>query len=161
LTWLGEGFDHVIRALVTQKTYGPLSMDFGFLAFPSDFVAPFSNGEEVRSMMDLSEDTEMCRVLISAMTNIEPIWCGSETGTPWNSASIEVLLKSGATVLRLSIEVTSSRQSILLDLGTPLMGNLSPDDALPPVEGFDARIADHKITRIDDLLPWRYAASAA
>ncbi len=24
-----------------------------------------------------------------------------------------------------------------------------------------ARIADHKITRIDDLLPWRYAASAA
>ena len=24
-----------------------------------------------------------------------------------------------------------------------------------------ARIADHKITRIDELLPWRYAASAA
>ncbi len=24
-----------------------------------------------------------------------------------------------------------------------------------------ARITDHKITRIDDLLPWRYAASAA
>lgn len=24
-----------------------------------------------------------------------------------------------------------------------------------------ARIADHKITRIDDLLPWRYAASEA
>jgi hypothetical protein len=24
-----------------------------------------------------------------------------------------------------------------------------------------ARIADHKITRIDDLLPWRYAATAA
>ena len=24
-----------------------------------------------------------------------------------------------------------------------------------------ARIADHKITRIDELLPWRYAATAA
>lgn len=24
-----------------------------------------------------------------------------------------------------------------------------------------ARIADHKITKIDELLPWRYAASAA
>ena len=24
-----------------------------------------------------------------------------------------------------------------------------------------ARIADHKITRIDDLLPWRYTANAA
>jgi transposase len=23
------------------------------------------------------------------------------------------------------------------------------------------RIADHKITRIDELLPWRYAAAAA
>lgn len=33
------------------------------------------------------------------------------------------------------IEVTSSGQSILLDLGAPLMGNLSPDEALPPVKG--------------------------
>jgi transposase len=24
-----------------------------------------------------------------------------------------------------------------------------------------SRIADHKITRIDELLPWRYAAAAA
>ncbi len=33
------------------------------------------------------------------------------------------------------IEVEASGQSILLDLGAPLMGNLSPVEALPPVKG--------------------------
>ena len=33
------------------------------------------------------------------------------------------------------IEVKSSGQSILLDLGAPLMGNLSPNETLPPVQG--------------------------
>jgi ribonuclease J len=33
------------------------------------------------------------------------------------------------------IEVEASGKSILLDLGMPLMGDLSPDEALPPVKG--------------------------
>lgn len=33
------------------------------------------------------------------------------------------------------IEVEASGKSILVDLGMPLMGNLSPEEALPPVEG--------------------------
>ena len=41
-------------------------------------------------------------------------------------------------------------------------------DAKPPIDDLErwladvlARIAEHKITRIDDLLPWPYAAAAA
>jgi len=30
-----------------------------------------------------------------------------------------------------------------------------------PASPTRSRIADHKITRIDELLPWRYAAAAA
>lgn len=82
LTWLSEGLDHGIRTLVVQKTDGALSMDFGFLAFPSDFDLPFANGEEVLSMVDVSKDTEPCQLLISALCDIEPIWCKSETGNP-------------------------------------------------------------------------------
>lgn len=33
------------------------------------------------------------------------------------------------------IEVKASGQSILLDLGAPLTGNLSPEEALPPIKG--------------------------
>ena len=33
------------------------------------------------------------------------------------------------------VEVEASGQSILLDLGAPLTGNLSPEEALPPVKG--------------------------
>ena len=33
------------------------------------------------------------------------------------------------------IEVETSGKSILLDLGAPLMGDLSPNEALPPVQG--------------------------
>lgn len=33
------------------------------------------------------------------------------------------------------IEIESSGKSILLDLGMPLMGELSPDEAMPPVQG--------------------------
>lgn len=33
------------------------------------------------------------------------------------------------------IEVEASRHSILLDLGAPLMGDLSPEEALPPIRG--------------------------
>ena len=41
--------------------------------------------------------------------------------------------------------------------GTQLNG-VDPQAWLTDVLG---RIADHKITRIDELLPWRYAAAAA
>jgi len=34
-------------------------------------------------------------------------------------------------------------------------------DPRPWLTGVLGRIADHKITRIDELLPWRYAAQAA
>ena len=33
------------------------------------------------------------------------------------------------------VEVEASGQSILLDLGAPLTGDLSPDEALPPIKG--------------------------
>ena len=33
------------------------------------------------------------------------------------------------------VEVEASGKSILLDLGAPLMGDLSPNEALPPVQG--------------------------
>jgi ribonuclease J len=33
------------------------------------------------------------------------------------------------------IEVEATGQSILLDLGAPLSGNLSPEEALPPIDG--------------------------
>ena len=33
------------------------------------------------------------------------------------------------------IEIKASGHSILLDLGAPLMGSLSPEEALPPVKG--------------------------
>jgi hypothetical protein len=82
LTWLSEGIDHGIRTLVAQKTGGALSMDFGFLAFPSNFDLPFSKGEEVLSMADLSKDAKPCQLLISALCGIEPIWCNSESRTP-------------------------------------------------------------------------------
>lgn len=73
-TWLSEGLDHGIRALVAQKTDAALSMDFGFQAIPSDFVPPFKEGEEVSSMANMPQDAEMCWILISAMRDIEPVW---------------------------------------------------------------------------------------
>ncbi len=82
LTWLSEGLDHGIRSVVAQKTVGALSMNFGFLAFPADFDLPFANGEEVLSMEDVSKDAEPCQLLISALCDIEPIWCKPETGPP-------------------------------------------------------------------------------
>jgi IS66 C-terminal element len=41
---------------------------------------------------------------------------------------------------------------------TAKLNGINPQAWLTDVLG---RIADHKITRIDELLPWRYAASAA
>jgi len=41
---------------------------------------------------------------------------------------------------------------------TAKLNGIDPQAWLTNVLG---RIADHKITRIDELLPWRYAANAA
>ena len=41
---------------------------------------------------------------------------------------------------------------------TAKLNGINPQAWLTSVLG---RIADHKITRIDELLPWRYAAAAA
>jgi transposase len=41
---------------------------------------------------------------------------------------------------------------------TAKLNGVDPQGWLTDVLG---RIADHKITRIDELLPWRYAATAA
>lgn len=82
LAWLSEGLNHGLRTIVAQKTGGALSMDFGFLAFSSDFDLPFATGEEVLSMVELSRDAEPCQRLISALCDIEPIWCKSETRSP-------------------------------------------------------------------------------
>ena len=41
---------------------------------------------------------------------------------------------------------------------TAKLSGVNPQAWLTDVLG---RIADHKITRIDELLPWRYAATAA
>ena len=37
----------------------------------------------------------------------------------------------------------------------------APAGTVNGVSAFHVNIADHKITRIDELMPWRYAASAA
>jgi hypothetical protein len=42
--------------------------------------------------------------------------------------------------------------------GTAKLNNVDPQAWLTDVLN---RIADHKITRIDELLPWSYAATAA
>ena len=82
LTWLGEGLAHGIRALAAHKTDGALSMDFGFLAFPSDFDLPFEKGAEVLAMEKMPKEAVPCQILVSAMCGIEPIWNNSETETP-------------------------------------------------------------------------------
>ena len=43
-------------------------------------------------------------------------------------------------------------------IGSAKLNGVDPQAWLTDVLG---RIADHKITRIDELLPWRYAAAAA
>jgi len=43
-------------------------------------------------------------------------------------------------------------------IGSAKLNGVDPQAWLTDVLG---RIADHKITRIDQLLPWRYAAAAA
>ena len=76
--WLNQG----VRSFVTQKSDGALSMDFGFLAFPSDFELPFATGAEVLCMKKMPKEAERCQILISAMSDIEPIWSNSESETP-------------------------------------------------------------------------------
>ena len=74
LTWLGRGLDEGIRTLVDRKADQAFSMDFGFLAFPTDFNMPFTTGEEVLRMRNVEEGAEPCRKLVAAMHNLESIW---------------------------------------------------------------------------------------
>ncbi len=75
-TWLGQGIDKGIRTLAGNLSGGELSMDFGFLAFPSGFYLPFTTGKEVKMISD-PRNSENCQSIVSAINNIEPIWQGS------------------------------------------------------------------------------------
>lgn len=75
LTWLGHGLDVGVRALSNKVTDQKLSMDFGFLAFPTGFDMPFTDGQDVLRMWNMDTDAEPCRKLIAAMNNLESIWC--------------------------------------------------------------------------------------
>ncbi len=82
LTWLGQGLDEGIQALASTKTNDALSMDFGFLAFPPNFKLPFETGEAVLRMRDLPKDDEQCQSLVSAISNLVPVWRHGGSTTP-------------------------------------------------------------------------------
>lgn len=81
LTWMGQGLDEGIQTLASTKANDALSMDFGFLAFPSSFRLPFETGEGVLTMRDLQKDDEECRLLVSAISNLDTVWRHGETTT--------------------------------------------------------------------------------
>jgi len=82
LAWLGHGLNEGVRTLAAKKTDGSLSMDFGFLAFPSGFELPFKTGRQVLQLEHLKKDDPMCRAIISAISNIEPLWNKESMETP-------------------------------------------------------------------------------
>ena len=86
LKWLEQGLDEGVRTFAAKKTDGALSMGFGFLAFPLDFAPdfspPYATGEEVRQKFGRSMDAEACRSLVSAISNLEPVWLDLGNTTP-------------------------------------------------------------------------------
>ncbi len=78
LKWLEQGLDEGVRTLAAKKIDGALSMGFSFLAFPPDFAPnfeiPFKTGQEVRRISGLPKDVEACPFLVSAMSNLEPVF---------------------------------------------------------------------------------------
>lgn len=81
-TWLCRGLHESIRTLAAAKTGNKLSMDFGFRAFPSNFDLPFKNGEDVLEMRRLPSNAERCRSIVSAISNLEPVWLDPGNTTP-------------------------------------------------------------------------------
>lgn len=81
LTWLGKGLDEGIRTLAATKTDDTLSMDFGFLAFPLEFELPFDTGKEVQKILE-PQNAEKCRSVISALSNLDPVWRPGGSKTP-------------------------------------------------------------------------------
>ena len=86
LEWLEQGLDEGLRTLAAKKTDGALSMGFSFLAFPPDFAPnfeiSFKTGQEVRRISSLPKDVEACPFLVSAMSNLEPVWLDLGITTP-------------------------------------------------------------------------------
>jgi hypothetical protein len=78
LGFLATGIREGLDRLCAQRDDG-LKMNFMFLSFPSDFQLPFSTGEEVLRQQGKSIDTGPNRLLIEAMTNLQPVW---EKNTP-------------------------------------------------------------------------------
>jgi len=62
-----------------------------------------------------------------------------------------------ATPLTSGVEPKQTK-SVLALIQTAKLNGVDPQAWLTNILG---RIADHKITRLDELLPWRYAATAA
>lgn len=72
-TWLGQGINESIQTLAGNLSNGELPMDFGFLAFPTEFCLPFDTGKEVKMISD-PQNSENCQTIVSAINNINPIW---------------------------------------------------------------------------------------
>ncbi len=65
--------------------------------------------------------------------------------------------------MRLRLPIARKNTFILCNMAITLIETAKLNGVDPQAWLTDilSRIADHKITRIDELLPWRYAASAA
>jgi hypothetical protein len=74
LTWLGMGLSKGVWDLSKNITGQAITMDFGFLVFPTGYDQPFRSGEEVLWMRDAPEDADPCKSLVYAVRNLEPIW---------------------------------------------------------------------------------------
>lgn len=82
LHWLGHGLNEGLRVLAAKKTDGALSMGFKFLAFPTGFVLPFKDGEQVLRLKHATDDDDACRAVVSAISNLKPVWDNGGGETP-------------------------------------------------------------------------------
>lgn len=74
LDWLGRGINEAIGTFASRKTKGTISMDFDFLAFPSEFLLPFNAGREVVTEEGLQLNEEQIQLLVAAVADCKSVW---------------------------------------------------------------------------------------